>query len=82
MIPILGVSAMTLAYLLVGAVFIEVTFSINGLGSLVVSGANSQDLPMIQGTAIVIAIIVMGFNLLADIAYMGADPRIRKQALA
>ncbi|MDQ7909015.1 ABC transporter permease [Phytohabitans sp. ZYX-F-186] len=82
MIPILGVSAMVLAFLLIGAVFIEVTFSINGMGSLVVKAANSQDLPMIQGVAIFIALIVMGFNLLADLAYLAADPRVRNRTLA
>ncbi|WP_144876210.1 ABC transporter permease [Microbacterium sp. 1.5R] len=82
MIPILGVTAMTLVYLLIGAVFVEVTYSVSGLGQLIVQAANAQDMPMIQGTALVIATIVMGFTLLADLAYMAADPRIRKQVLA
>ena len=82
LIPIIGVSTMVFAYLLVGAVFVEATFSIAGFGQLVVKAANSQDLPMIQGVAIFIALIVTGFNLLADLAYFAVDPRVRHRSLA
>ncbi|MFB6611781.1 ABC transporter permease [Agromyces sp. NPDC056379] len=82
LIPILGISAMLLANVLIGAVFVEVTFSIAGIGDLVVQAANSQDLPMIQGVTVFIALIVMGFNLLADLAYIAVDPRVRNRALA
>ena len=75
-IPIVSVVTMVLAFLLIGAVFVEVTFSISGMGALVVKAANSQDLPLIQGVAIFIALIVMGFNLLADLAYLAVDPRV------
>lgn len=81
-IPIIGVAAMLLAQLLVGAVFVEVTFSINGVGDLIVQAANAQDLPMIQGVALFVALVVMAFNLLADLAYTGVDPRVRKKVLA
>ncbi|SEB66177.1 ABC transporter permease [Microbacterium hydrocarbonoxydans] len=82
LIPILGISAMLLSHLLVGAVFVEVTFSISGIGDLIVSAANSQDLPMIQGVTLFVAIIVMGFNLLADLAYIAVDPRVQRRVLA
>lgn len=81
-IPIIGIAAMLLAQLLIGAVLVEVTFSINGVGDLIVQAANAQDLPMIQGVAIFVALIVMGFNLLADLAYIAVDPRVRKKVLA
>ena len=82
LIPILGISAMLLAHLLVGAVFVEVTFSIAGIGDLIVKAANSQDLPMIQGVTLFVAIVVMLFNLLADLAYIAVDPRVQRRVLA
>lgn len=81
LIPIVGVSVMILSFLLVGAVFVEVTFSISGLGLLVVQASNAQDVPMIQGVAMLIAIVVMGANLVADLLYLAVDPRLRARAL-
>jgi peptide/nickel transport system permease protein len=81
LIPIVGVSVMILSFLLVGAVFVEVTFSISGLGLLVVQASNAQDVPMIQGVAMLIAIVVMGGNLVADLLYLAVDPRLRARAL-
>ncbi|MFD5224221.1 ABC transporter permease [Microbacterium sp. NPDC058342] len=82
LIPILGISAMLFAHLLVGAVFVEVTFSISGIGDLIVNAANSQDLPMIQGVTIFVAVVVMLFNLIADLAYIAVDPRVQRSVLA
>ncbi|MFB6784719.1 ABC transporter permease [Streptomyces sp. NPDC056352] len=77
LIPILGLSAMMLSYLVVGAVMVEVTFSINGIGQLLVQAASSQDMPLIQGVGLLIAALVMVTNLVADLAYFAIDPRIR-----
>ena len=77
LIPIVTISGLQIGFLLVGAVLVEVTFSLSGLGSLLVSSAIDKDLPMLQGVAMLVAVIVMGANLLADLAYVAADPRIR-----
>ena len=77
LIPVVTVSGALLAFFVTGAVFVESVFSINGLGSLLVASAQSSDMPMIQGLGLFIAVIVVGANLLADIAYVLIDPRIR-----
>jgi peptide/nickel transport system permease protein len=77
LIPVLGLSAMILSFLVVGAVMVEVTFSVSGIGQLLVQAATSQDLPTIQGVGMLVAAIVMVANLIADVAYLAVDPRIR-----
>lgn len=81
LIPIVGVGVMILSFLIVGAVFVEVTFSISGLGQLIVQASSAQDVPMIQGLAMLIAVVVMGGNLVADLLYFAVDPRIRHREL-
>jgi peptide/nickel transport system permease protein len=77
LIPVVTISGIILSFLIVGAVLVEVTFSLPGIGSLLVDSANSKDLPVLQGVAMLVAVVVMGANLLADLAYVAADPRIR-----
>jgi peptide/nickel transport system permease protein len=77
LIPVVTVSGALLAYFITGAVLVESTFSIGGLGNLLVQSAQKNDLPMMQGLALLIAVIIVTANLLADVAYMAIDPRIR-----
>lgn len=82
LIPIVGVGVMVLSFLVVGSVFVEVTFSISGLGKLIVDASSAQDVPMIQGLAMLVAVVVMGGNLIADLLYFAVDPRIRSRELS
>jgi peptide/nickel transport system permease protein len=77
MIPIVTVGALILSFVITGAVVVEVAFSLPGIGSLLVTSANTKDLPMLQGVALVVGVVIMGANLLADIFYFAVDPRIR-----
>lgn len=77
LIPVVTVSGAMVAFFVIGAVFVESVFSIDGLGSLLVSSAQRSDMPMIQGLSLFIAVIIVSANLLADIAYVVLDPRIR-----
>jgi peptide/nickel transport system permease protein len=77
-IPIITISGLTFAALVTGAVLAEVVFSVPGIGSLLVKSATSEDLPMIQGVAMVIAVVIMTSNLIADLLYFVLDPRIRR----
>jgi peptide/nickel transport system permease protein len=56
---------------------VEDTFSLPGIGQLLVQSAQAKDLPMLQGVAVLVATVIIVANLLADVAYMVADPRIR-----
>lgn len=77
LIPIVTASGLLFAGLIIGAVLVETTFSLPGIGNLLVNSANTKDLPMLQGLCLVVATIVILANLLADVAYALIDPRIR-----
>lgn len=77
LIPIITISGIILGYLIVGSVLIEVTFSISGIGQLLVRSANAKDIPMLQAVALLMAAVVMLMNLLTDVIYMFVDPRVR-----
>ena len=77
LIPVVTASGLMLAVLVTGAVLVETTFSLPGIGLLLVSSATSKDLPMLQGLTLVVATIVILANLFADVAYALIDPRIR-----
>jgi peptide/nickel transport system permease protein len=77
LIPVITISGLVLSGLVVGAVLTEVTFSIQGLGDLLVQSASSKDVPTIQAVAVLVAALIIVANLLADLAYAFADPRVR-----
>ena len=77
LIPVVTASALILAYLLTGAVLVEVTFALPGLGSLLIDSVNQKDVTIVQGLALVVAATVMLANLLTDVLYLFLDPRIR-----
>ncbi|RDD85286.1 ABC transporter permease [Streptomyces parvulus] len=77
LIPVITVSGVLLSYFVTGAVLVETTFSLGGLGELLVRSAQDSDLPMIQGLTLLIAAVIVLANLLTDLTYMAIDPRIR-----
>ncbi len=76
MIPILTNVAVALPGIFVGSFLIEVFFSIPGLGREVLLAVNRSDYPVIQAVTIYIAVITMTVNLLTDVLYKLADPRV------
>jgi peptide/nickel transport system permease protein len=77
LIPVVTASGLMLGYLLTAAVLVDVTFSIPGLGSLLVDSVANKDVPTIQGIALVVATTVVLMNLFVDLLYLLIDPRIR-----
>lgn len=77
LIPVVTMSGVILAFVITGGVLVEQTFSLPGIGQLLVQSATTKDLPMLQGMALVIAVVITVANLLADIVSVAADPRIR-----
>jgi peptide/nickel transport system permease protein len=77
LIPILTLSGPLLAFLITGAVLVEITFTLPGIGGLLVQAATTKDLPLVQGIALVVAVFIIVANLLVDLLYMAVDPRIR-----
>jgi peptide/nickel transport system permease protein len=60
-----------------GAVIIETIFQWPGIGLLYITAVNQRDHPLIMGLALVSSIVVLASNLLTDLTYAAADPRIR-----
>ncbi|CAN5147381.1 ABC transporter permease [soil metagenome] len=77
LIPVITASGLILGVMLTGAVLVEVTFSLPGLGSLLIEAVNWHDIPVVQGLAMMTATVVILVNLLTDILYLFIDPRIR-----
>ncbi|RJQ82110.1 ABC transporter permease [Amycolatopsis panacis] len=77
LIPVVTISGALLAAVIIGGVIVEQTFSLNGVGSLLIQSVETKDVPTIQGVALVVAAIIVVANLLADLTYLVVDPRIR-----
>lgn len=77
MLPVITVVGLDLAVLLGGAVVTETVFSWPGVGRLVIDSIRLRDFPTVQAAVLVIAVIYVVVNLIVDVLYTIADPRMR-----
>lgn len=77
MLPVVTMMALQFSSLLSGAVITETVFSVPGIGRLAVDAINNRDMPLLQGTVILTAVLIIAGNLVADVLYSVIDPRIR-----
>ena len=77
LIPLITIIGLHLPLLIAGAFVLEVVFSWPGMGSLLYNAIFQRDYPVVMGTTLIIGLAVLFSNLVADIAYTFADPRIR-----
>ena len=77
LLPIITIIALSMPYLFSGSVVVEIIFAWPGMGRLIVSSIFTQDLPLIIACFFVYAILIVTANLIADVLYAVADPRIR-----
>jgi peptide/nickel transport system permease protein len=77
MLPLVTLFGLQLPALIGGAVIVETIFSWPGMGKLSVDSAVTKDYPTLMAITFITAIIVLGANLITDIAYAWVDPRIR-----
>jgi peptide/nickel transport system permease protein len=77
LLPLITVIGLSLPTLIGGSVVIESIFGWPGLGTYSLNAVTQRDYPVIMGVNFIAAIVVLGSNLLADLAYAIADPRIR-----
>jgi peptide/nickel transport system permease protein len=75
--PIVTMFGMDVGALLGGAVLVEVTFSLKGIGFLAISSLQQDDLPVIMGVTLLAAFFVIIANLVVDVLYASLDPRVR-----
>ncbi|MDQ3812720.1 MAG: ABC transporter permease, partial [Armatimonadota bacterium] len=77
LIPLVTILGMDFASLLSGLIFTEKIFAWPGIGSLAIDSVLNADMPMIMGTVMFAALMVVVMNILVDIAYRLIDPRVR-----
>ena len=80
LLPILSISGLILAGLIVGTAFVEQAFAIEGLGKLLVTAARQQDLAVVQAVTLILVVAFVVLNTLVDILYWYLDPRVRSDA--
>jgi len=76
-IPLVSVIGIQFGYMLGGSIYIEFIFSWPGMGQLLQQSIGWRDFPLVQALAVFTSAIVLGLNLLTDMAYAIIDPRIR-----
>jgi len=79
-IPTLTILALIIGNVFAGAVVTETVFSRSGAGRLLQSAVDVQDIPVVQGLVLMMAVTYAGVNLVADLLYPLLDPRIRRGA--
>lgn len=77
LIPVITYVGPMLAYIVTGSLVIEQVFAVPGIGRAFVSSITGRDYPLIMGTTIVLAMLIVVMNLVSDILYKLADPRIQ-----
>jgi ABC-type dipeptide/oligopeptide/nickel transport system permease component len=76
LIPIITVLGLDFGYYLTGSILTETIFSWPGLGRYVVTAITRRDLPAIQGAVLFLSVVFVLVNLITDLAYAKADPRV------
>ena len=76
LIPVATYFGPMLAYIVTGSLVVEQIFAVPGIGRAFVSSITDRDYPMIMGTTIVLAALIVVMNLISDILYKVIDPRI------
>ncbi|HEY6836121.1 MAG TPA: ABC transporter permease [Gaiellaceae bacterium] len=76
LLPISTLIALSLGYIVAGAILVETVFSWPGIGRAVYDAVLQRDYPMLQGAFLVLTVSVVFFNLVADLLYFRLDPRI------
>lgn len=77
LIPVVTVIALGVPTVFGGAIITEQVFRVNGLGQLLITAIQGSDIPMVQTLTFMFAVLIVLFNLIADILYGILDPRIR-----
>lgn len=76
LIPVITYFGPMLAYIVTGSLVVEQIFAVPGIGRAFVNSITGRDYPLIMGTTIVLATLIVVMNLLSDILYKIVDPRI------
>lgn len=76
-LPVVTMIGLEFGFLLGGVVVVETVFSFPGIGRLVFNAINQRDIPVVQASVILLAVIFILLNLLVDLIYARIDPRVQ-----
>lgn len=77
LLPTITILGMILVDVLGGSIIVENVYNLPGIGHLIISGVGNRDFPLVEGLVFYLAMVVTGINLVVDLLYAAADPRIR-----
>ncbi|MDH5550132.1 MAG: ABC transporter permease, partial [Gemmatimonadota bacterium] len=78
LLPVITLLGLSLPALVSGTVFVEVVFAWPGMGRVMVAAVGARDYPVVMAVTALFAVLVVLGNLLADLLYAVADPRLRR----
>lgn len=76
LIPVITYFGPMLAYIVTGSLVVEQIFAVPGIGRAYVNSITNRDYPLVMGTTIILAVLIVVMNLVSDILYKMVDPRI------
>jgi len=76
-LPVVTMIGLEFGFLLGGVVVVEMVFSWPGIGRLVFNAINQRDIPVVQASVIVLALVFISLNLIVDLIYARIDPRVK-----
>lgn len=76
LLPFLTVMGIQAVFAVGGSIFVETVFSYPGMGALILDSVSARDYPVLEGTFLTLAFVVLTFNLLIDLVYARIDPRV------
>ena len=79
LLPVITILGLSVPGLIGGSVIFETIFAIPGMGKMFYDGVMMRDYPLIMGVLVIGAVLTLFGNLIADLAYAMADPRIRRR---
>ena len=79
LLPSVSGFALSLGFIVSGTFLVEIVFSYQGIGTLLIQAIGADDYPLLEGIFLVITLAVLAANFLADLAYLLLDPRTRKE---
>lgn len=78
-LPIVTLLALDFGFIFSGALFVEIVFGLNGMGTLIYDALLARDYPVLQGSFLLITVMVVGANWIVDLVYPRIDPRTRAE---
>ena len=79
LIPVITISGLVFGFLISGAVLVEYTFGLNGLGALLIQAVRTKDFAVVQAITLLLTATFILINLAVDLLYVAIDPRVRLQ---